>query len=340
MQTPVERLLARAAAGDYGRVDHVLVLHGDAVLMDEALHEPSGPDTRSEGAQYDYDDPAWHPYLGASSLHTLQSVTKSVTAIGVGMAIDEGHIPGASTPIERWLPVDTDDLDADLRRQISLADLLTMRSGLAWDEGRPYSDPENTCTQLEASDDWIDFIARRPMREAPGTRFDYNSGASVLLGKVVREATGERIDRYLQTRLFEPLGISTHHWKTTPRGEADTEGGLYLRAEDLAKIGRLLLDGGRWNERQLLSQAWIDAMLATHVTDIVPGSADAYGYQWWVPDATIRVVAGLGFGGQFLLLVPELDVVVVIYAWNPDTPPARSLAGDIVSELLPTLARP
>ena len=91
------------------------------------------------------------------------------------------------------------------------------------------------------------------MREKPGTVFDYNSGVSVLLGKIVRVATGHRIDAYAQQKLFEPIGIKEYYWKTTPDGEADTEGGLYLSAHDLARIAYLFLRDGNWDGKQIVS---------------------------------------------------------------------------------------
>jgi len=205
---------------------------------------------------------------------------------------------------------------------MSLEDLLTMRSGIEWSEDTPYTDPTNSCILMAASEEWVPFVLGYPMDADPGTVWEYNSGASVLLGKIVQVATGQRIDEWAREQLFEPLGIEDFYWKTTPSGEVDTEGGLYLSAQDLAKIGELFLRGGIWGERRIVSEEWVRASTAPVVADISPenGRADAgYGYQWWVPDhdgTDPEVFAGNGYGGQFLLVAPEYEIVVVFNGWN------------------------
>jgi len=156
----------------------------------------------------------------------------------------------------------------------------------------------------------------------PGTVWEYNSGASVLLGKIVQVATGQRVDAWAKEQLFDPIGIREFYWKTTPSGEVDTEGGLYLSAQDLARIGYLFLRGGMWGERRVVSEEWVVASTSPVVNDIQTenGREDAgYGYQWWVPEHdgnTTSVFAGNGYGGQFLQVAPEHDIVVVFNGWN------------------------
>jgi CubicO group peptidase (beta-lactamase class C family) len=150
----------------------------------------------------------------------------------------------------------------------------------------------------------------------PGTKWAYNSGGSQLMSQIIRATTGMHVDEYARRHLFEPVGIRDFHWKKTPTGHPDTEGGLYLEAEDLARIGWLYLNGGTWNGRRILPQQWITASTTKHVEN-VNGAGFGYGYQWWRADrAGVEVWAGLGFGGQFLVVLPQQRIVGVINSWN------------------------
>jgi CubicO group peptidase (beta-lactamase class C family) len=161
------------------------------------------------------------------------------------------------------------------------------------------------------------------MAHEPGEIFVYNSGAAQLLSVVVKEATGLAIDAYAEKHLFQPLGIGDYHWKKTPGGWPDTEGGLYLKAEGLAKIGSLVLHGGAWEGEQIVPAAWVAEMTSRKVADVAPqdpGWNDGYGYLWWLlgeqAQGVPQVYAALGYGGQFLFVVPERDLVAVFTGWN------------------------
>jgi CubicO group peptidase (beta-lactamase class C family) len=141
---------------------------------------------------------------------------------------------------------------------------------------------------------------------------------------------------YARRHLFVPLGITEFHWKRTPRGYADTEGGLYLKAEDLARFGYLYLRNGEWNGRQVLSREWVRMSTARIVEDIAPATADdrGYGFQWWRLDrGDTAIWAALGYGGQYLLVIPRLDVVAVVNSWNIFGP-QRSVIGPLIDALL------
>lgn len=343
----IEAVVADMRAGLYGNFDHFLMVRHGKLVFDErfeldyeAIMSPYDPASHP----YNYDHPDWHPYYQGSDLHTLQSVTKSITSICIGIAMDEGFIPGGvETPAMGWFEAYEPDLSDPRRRDMTLEDLLTMRSGIEWNESIPYTDPANSCLQLEAADDWIQYVLEQPMREAPGTVFDYNSGVSVLLGKIVREATGRRIDDYAREKLFEPLGITEFHWKETPQGEIDTEGGLYLRPQDLARIAQLLLQKGDWGGEQLVSEAWVAASTYPTVFDLAPGQPgqQGYGYQWWVPDHTdgdVAMYMGNGYGGQFPIVFPKLDLVVVVNAWNTRGQPQKSIWQAMREQILPAVS--
>ena len=325
--------------GAYGNIDRVLVVRGGRAVVDwtyaRDYNEISRGQTGALGCgagcadaarmhEFNYYHPNWHPYYQGRPIHTLQSVTKSIAATVIGIAAGRGTIAGVDRPFLSYFQNrDLSRIDARLRRA-TVADLLTMRSGIEWHEqDRPF-DTTNTTIQLEASRDWIQFTLDQPMDADPGTKWVYNSGGSQLLSGIVRSATGRFIDDYAREFLFGPIGIRNFHWKKTPTGHPDTEGGLYLAAEDLARIGYLYLHGGQWNGRQIVPAAWIKEATARHVRAAAPGWD--YGYQWWLTTrGGTDVWAGRGFGGQFLIVIPTRDTVAVINSWNIFGGRARNL---------------
>ena len=312
--------------GRYGLIDHFLVIKNGNIIADHSYvqdYETIALEYDTTNDQYNYDHPDWHPFYKGTNLHSLQSVTKSITSALLGIAIDEGLIK--STDINPMMMFHGYDQDIDPRRlAITLHDLLTMRSGIQWNEMISYDSNENSCIMMEAADDWIQFVLSQPMKNDPGTVFNYNSGVSVLLGKLVRNATGKRIDKWAEEKLFGPLGITEYYWKETPLGEIDTEGGLYLSSHDLAKIGYLFLQDGKWGGTQIISKEWVQKSTSPIIPDISPNNNRkdrgwGYGYQWWVPlneNGTTKLFAGNGYGGQFLMVSPEHDLVVVFNGWN------------------------
>ncbi len=325
----IEALVGDIDAGRYGLIDHFLLIRNGRVIADhhwdhgERYAEllPEQDDTVDH--QYNYDHPAWHPYYRETDLHTLQSVTKSVLSVAFGIAVDAGHIPGVEAPAWPYFHAYDVNVLQPRRAPTTVEDFLTMRSGIDWARpGQSYDDAAHPTVVLEASDDWIGYVVGRPVVADPGTRFDYNDGVSVLLGKIVREATGQRIDAWAAERLFGPIGIDDYYWKLTPGGEVDTEGGLYLAAHDLARIGYLMLREGEWDGRQVVSREWVRASTSPVVPDVNPGNDrpdTGYGYQWWVPvhqDGETRVFAANGYGGQFLHVAPDYDLIAVFNGWT------------------------
>jgi CubicO group peptidase (beta-lactamase class C family) len=237
--------------------------------------------------------------------------------------------------------------DEEHKQEITIEDLLTMRSGIFWNEADlPVDDEQNTVTQMETSEDWIQYVLSLPKEHEPGEVFDYNSGGSQLLSAIFKSTTGIHVDEYAEEYLFKQLGIDEYYWKKTPKGYSDTEGGLYLKAEDLAKIGYLVMHKGNWAGVQIVSAEWIEAMTSPHVADVDPGDLDfnyGYGYQWWSVDPKEReakkepqIYAGFGYGNQRLFVVPDMDLVVVFYAWNIYGA-QRSTIDLFVEEILPAV---
>jgi CubicO group peptidase (beta-lactamase class C family) len=335
-------------SGAYGHVNHLFVaIAGQAVARHRYARDYRaisrgrvGPIGCGEGCAdpawmhpFNYFHPDFHPYFRGQDAHSLQSVTKSIAATIVGIALGRGEIAALDRPFLEYFP-DRDQAGLDPRlRRATLDDLLTMRSGIEWHEGDRPLDDTNTTVQLERSRDWLAFTLAQPMDADPGTKWTYNSGGSMLLSGIVKAATGRFIDAYADEHLFQPLGIRNWHWKRTPTGHPDTEGGLYLGAEDLARIGYLYLRDGVWNGRRVLPEGWVARATARHVRGL-PGGWD-YGYQWWLTArGGMDVWAGRGFGGQFLVVVPARDIVAVVNAWNVFGGAARSVLPALLDALV------
>jgi len=326
---------ADVASGRYGYVDSMLVIrHGtiayertyshdyDQIYGQEArtrgplnAHDPSGP--------YNYFNPWWHPTYRRGDLHSMQSVTKSVTSVVIGIAIGRHEFPSIDTPVLDFFDVAKVANVDERKRRMTIRHLLTMTAGLDWDEDLPYADPNNQAIIMEASCDWVQYAIDRPMAQEPGTTFRYNSGATQLLSHIFRSATGRDLEEYAAQHLFGPLGIDRYFWKRTPTGLVDTEGGLYLAPRDLARIAYLYLKNGVWEGRQVVPADWVRASIAPSVT--VSDTGVKYGYKWWLQpygkDGNYAF-AGSGFGGQLPIVLPELDLVIVFTGWNilPDRP--------------------
>jgi CubicO group peptidase (beta-lactamase class C family) len=261
-------------------------------------------------------------------LHSLQSVTKSVGSILIGIAVDRGLLRPEET-LDRLLPDRASAFLADPpKRAIQLHHLLSMEGGLAWDESTcPYTSPCNDNYRMNESDDWVGYVMSHPVVATPGERFVYNSGLSNTLAAVLHHAVGEDPVAFARRELFTPLGIDTLFWYRNAR-HSDTlphfGGGLALRARDLLKLGQLYLDGGVWKGRRIVSTEWVERTGTVHAT---VGGDDRYGFQWWLrpmrtkaghTPAPTDMVYGWGYGGQHVFVIAELRLVVVLFGGNLD----------------------
>ncbi|REE24863.1 CubicO group peptidase (beta-lactamase class C family) [Winogradskyella pacifica] len=334
--------------GYYGLIDRFMVIKNDELLADFKYgqdYESIFKKYDTTNHQYNFNSTDWHPYYKETELHTLQSVTKSITSILVGIALvlnKDYNVSNKAMPLLN----DTHITPKDKRKQnISIEDLLTMRSGLQWNEETDHNDTTNDCYRLESSDNWIDYVLSKPMDTIPGTTFVYNGGGTVLLGKIIRTITNKRIDHWAEEKLFEPLGITDYYWKETPDGEIDTEGGLYLKAEDLAKIGSLLLNKGKWNGKQIVSESWVTTSTSPLLKNVKPQwrNVTGYGYQWWIPKYTdngkTNIYSANGYGGQYLMMAPEDNLIIIFNGWNINDEPQKSTYSVLQDRIIPTLKK-
>ena len=319
-------------AGRYGYVDRMLVIRHGRVAYDkrytqdyDRIYGDSAERTNSLSAHdvtspYNYFSPWWHPTYQRGDLHTLQSVTKTVTSVVIGTAVTRGEFPSLDTPVLSFFDTTKVKNIDDRKRRMTIRHLLTMSGGFDWNENLPYIDPRNTGAVMEAAYDWGGYVISLPMAREPGTQFNYSSGESQLLALIFRRATGVDVEEYAARHLFGPIGITRWHWKRTPSGPADTEGGLYLEAADLARIWYLFLNDGLWNGKRIVSQDWIKASIAPQIAVGTQPNSPRYGYKWWLyplaSDPAKFAWAGSGFGGQFPFALPEQDIIVVFNAWN------------------------
>ena len=237
------------------------------------------------------------------SVHDTASVTKSFTATLVGIAIDEGYIESVQQPVLDFFPERTvANVDAN-KEAMTVEDLLTMRSGFEC-----INQPtEVTLFQMMESPDWVQFTLDLPMAEEPGTRFVYCSSNVHLLSTIIRETTGMGALSFAQEHLFEPLGIFDVGWPSDPEGNNHGWGDLRMTPQDMAKLGHLYLNKGRWDGKQILSSGWVTA--ATSVPE--DACVVDYGYLWWLVPEYPDVYYADGRGGQRIFVLPDQDMVVV-----------------------------
>jgi CubicO group peptidase (beta-lactamase class C family) len=269
----------------------------------------------------------------ADTLRDTRSVTKSITGILIGRAIEGGSLPGVDTRVLRVLPERARKLqNRDPRKSaITIEDFLTMSSPLECDDWNDAS--RGNEERMYLVEDWAQFVLDLPIRgrshlgeaaePAPfGRYFSYCTGGVFVLSEILAKVTGARTDHYAEERLFRPLGIHDVTWVYSPMGVPQTGGGLRMRSRDLLKIVQLYLDGGKWHGTQIVDAAWVRTSLQPHAQI---DAQTQYGYLWWLKSfsakgETYPAFYMSGNGGNKALGFPSLDMAVVITSTNYNTP--------------------
>lgn len=256
-------------------------------------------------------------------LHDCRSISKSFTSACIGIAVKQGFIKSIDEPIFSYFPEYAKYFEA-AKRKITIRNLLTMTSGLEWNELIiNYDDPKNNFGQMNASQDPIAFILSRKLIATPGTVWNYNSGNTQLLGQIVQKATGERLDTYAEKNLFAPLGIKKYTWVPIIKNMPAAGWGLRLRPRDLAKFGLLYMNYGKWGNTQVLDSDWVKHSLNAEVSRPsesvnIPRS---YGFQFWT-DLLVEhqyktdIPSASGDGGQLIFFWRDMDILVVFTGGN------------------------
>jgi CubicO group peptidase (beta-lactamase class C family) len=300
-------LVSKIEDGDYGNIHSLIIIHNDSLALEEYFME-------------------WNRDM----LHYCYSVTKSFTSALIGIALEEGYINGLAENLLNFFPEYDDIENLDERKEsITLENVLTMTAGFTWDEtSTPYVDsegnpnPENDAIKMNQSSDWIKYMLDLPMSDDPGTKWTYSTGCSILLSGVIANETGQTAEVFAKENLFSKIGITNWGWTTGPNGIINTGAGLQLYPVDMAMFGYLYLKNGLLNGEQIVPENWVIESTRTHVA--------SYAYHWYkfldsfaddYPE-TVGTFTAVGYAGQFIMVIPNINMVIVSTADNPGQAPA------------------
>jgi len=314
----ISNVLERIINQEFGRIASLLVLQDGELVVEEYF--------------FGYD---------REQLHRIHSCTKSVASLLLGIALGNHPDIDVDRPVFSFFP-EYDSLKTQEYAAVSLEHLLTMTSGIGWDEND---------RSMEEADDWLAYILSRPLQTEPGSTFNYDNGCSNLLCGVIHRLEGTTVSQYTEKTLFRPLGITQYTWGTNDNGMQDCGAGLALRPRDMAKIGLLVQNDGVWQGRQVVPAEWIRESTKPHVRE---SDYFDYGYQWWYrskdnkpwwretnPRMTDEpnLVTALGAGGQYIMIIRDLDMVVVTTASDyNDGRRARSKVPMVIEEIIPAFS--
>jgi len=310
------RRLAQAdTAGKLGGLHVLLVSVGGKLVFE---HYGKGADEKRG-------QPLGTVTFGPKVLHDLRSVSKSVVGLLYGIALAEGKVPAPDASLYAQFPDYAGLAKQPGRDKITVTHALSMSMGLEWDESSvPYSDPRNSETQMDAAPDRYRFVLERKIVDEPGATWTYCGGATALLGRLIARGTGGTLQAYARRVLFEPLGFGPAEWATGRDGEPIAASGLRLLPVDMLKVGQLVLGRGKWQDKQIVSVDWLRQSLTPKV--VLPDGR-RYGYHWYLGQHAVGTpqrmepwFGGIGWGGQQLLVFPNLDLVVGINCGNYGRP--------------------
>jgi len=301
----------------YGRMESILILKDNKLIVEEYF--------------YGYD---------RSQLHKIHSCTKSITSLLLGIALGHHKNILLNQPLFDFFP-QYDSLKTKEKEDITLKHALTMTAGLNWNEF-----PK----EMYETKDWFQFILSLPMGNKPGEKFLYNSGLSILLGGIINHLEGKNAQVYAEEFLFGPLGINRYDWESHSNGTPQCGGGLSMLPRDMAKIGLLLLNDGKWQNKQLVPKEWITQSTRPYVAE---SEYFDYGYQWWHRSKNnqkwwndpknesteeLDMVVALGWGGQRIIVVKDINLVIVTTASNFDNKKELSTFPMVIEKIIPAIS--
>jgi CubicO group peptidase (beta-lactamase class C family) len=286
-------------------------------------------------------DENWGSNLGYAKhdtniLHDTRSISKSVVAACIDIAIQQQKIKSIDEPIFNYLPEYIQYKTAQ-NEIITIKHLLTMSSGIKWDENVPHGTSENSETEMERSLNPVEYVLSLPMDTLPGKVWKYNSGGVQVLAEIIRNVSGENIDLFAAKNLFTPLGIKDYKWTYSSsiaiwfnltkifnkrRKFPAAASGLRLTSRDLLKFGLLYVNNGKWNDKQILSEEWVaETLKAKILRDSVLSETNGYSYLFWTHTDTVnnkqfQLITARGNGGQRIFVNKASNLIVVITAGN------------------------
>lgn len=265
--------------------------------------------------------PIFEQYYGFNnrySLNPISSVTKSITSIALGICIDKDLIASIDEPVVKYFPeYKRQYAENPVTKSITLKHLLNQTTGLKWDEWFfPYNYASNSLIALLGSQtNWIDHFFTLPIDTLPGTKFNYNSLSSQVVAEVISRVSGMPFNQFVVENIFKPLGIETYQWDVYPNNPFPAWGGISLSTFDMAKLGLLLLNSGRYRNLQIVSASWINRSVNI---ESVYNQNTGYGLHWWVehhPGEPLMFYAA-GYGDQYVFIIPEKEIVIAINSQN------------------------
>lgn len=317
---PLAEAVSKIRQEEYREVHSILILRDGKLVFEEYF----------EGHRFEYDGNDHHGELltwGREMPHRVMSITKSITSACVGIAVDKGFIESVHQSIFDYLP-EHQHLKRDGKGGITIEHLLTMTSGLDWNEWAvPYANPKNDVIMLYQVDDPVAYVLNKGLIDESGKSFNYAGGNNILLGEIIKNAAGMNIDEFSGKYLFGPLGIDPYYWATYRNGVVDAAGSIEITPRDMAKIGLTFLNGGVWNGNRILSEEWVRKSAASY-----PGNSwlndwddhwgmKGYSYSWWTHHFTrggkrVDMYYAAGWGGQFIMVIPDVNSVLVFTGGN------------------------
>jgi len=284
-------------------------------LLIKAHDQVSDPTYKTDGyliikdgyivAEYFFED------FGPNVKHLSYSIAKSFTSATVGIAIDKGIINSAQDPIVQYYSELNHDTVQPWKKQITIENLLTMTSGIQWSEDGVL---DNDLYQISLIDDYVGYVLNKPVEMEPGTRWEYNSGESMLLSGIFNIETGNSMFDFAQTNLLQPIGITDLEWMEDQKEQTVAGWGIYATMYDFARFGYLFLNKDTWDGNQVISENWV-----TQSTKSFSSEIPYYGYLWWLPDENTlnqvnlpeNMFMAVGAFGQYIIVIPSYNIVIV-----------------------------
>ncbi|HOW25492.1 MAG TPA: serine hydrolase [Bacteroidales bacterium] len=278
----------------------------------------------------------YHGYK--DTLHHTQSQTKSIVSLLMGIAIDKGFIKSENVPVFSYFP-EYFNADDKLKYSLTIRDLLTMSAGFEWEEMIPSNDPRNDNMNMYNSGNYLHYALTRPMAIKPGGQFKYNSGCPVIIAGIIEKATHQPLDKFAEMYLFGPLNIKDYYWLKDSTGFCHAGGGLYLKPVDMLKLGVLVQNKGKWEDKQVISEQWITKMTQAYFVTSFDNSG--YGFFWWIKEIhtkngnITKMISAEGAGGQKLYLFMDYELIIAFTEHNYNTPQVSPIF--IKQSILPIL---
>ena len=308
--------------GKFNEIHSMLIYKDNHLVVEEYFagykYQWDAPNYQGEFVQWDRE-----------MLHPIMSCAKSYTSALIGIAIKKGFIKSVNQSIFDYLP-DHQQFKSGGKENITIEHLLTMTSGLAWNEwGAAHGTSANDIDRIyfECSDDPITCVLERELLYTPGEVFNYNGGGIIILGEIINNASGLTVEEFAKTYLFKQLGINSSQWYQFNNGVYAIEGSLSLRPRDMLKFGILYLQNGIWQGKEVLSKEWINKSSNLYKNNngikipIEDSGKNGYGYTWWITThklkgEKINMYRANGWGGQTIMVFPDVKMVVVFTSGN------------------------